>query len=313
MSNHAINWAWEVPVARSADRLLLVCLANHTGADNIAWPCQASLVRKTKLDPKTVWVGLARLQKGGFIVDTGERKGVTKQIIVWRLSISEETPKKEVSQAMQPTQKTDNTEIGSTAFLPSEPTIFPIESIQNSVEAPPKAEYGTLNESRKEPTKNPKESRSAHTRARPEPMLELMSTPDLIDEAVQTWNVVCGGVGNSVVSKITDSRRATLRTRLREDFGNDLAQWRRYCQEISETDFLTGGGERGWRADFDWAVKPANLVKVREGKFAARPPRPLPATYDPMALVRAMMNGHTTDAPAMSIDLARGDYVEVKN
>jgi uncharacterized protein YdaU (DUF1376 family) len=92
---------------------------------------------------------------------------------------------------------------------------------------------------------------------------------DLLDDAVAIWNDVCGDrLGRCV--KLSDARRGHLRARLAGEFGRDLGQWRAYCARIRASAFLTGGGDRGWKADFDWALNLGNALKVLEAKFDNR-------------------------------------------
>lgn len=47
--------------------------------------------------------------------------------------------------------------------------------------------------------------------------------------------------------------------------------WQMLFAEVEASDFLTGrGGDRRWRADFDWLLKPSNFAKVIEGTYRNR-------------------------------------------
>jgi hypothetical protein len=54
--------------------------------------------------------------------------------------------------------------------------------------------------------------------------------------------------------------------------------------QVSETPFLLGENERGWRADLEWLLNPTNMAKVLEGKFK-RVPRKM-STNTERALAR---------------------------
>ena len=88
----------------------------------------------------------------------------------------------------------------------------------------------------------------------------------MADEAMAVWNEVCGGHLGRVV-KLHDSRRRALMLRFREDFAGDLLAWRSFCERVMASGFLTGSNDRGWRADFDWCLKPANFAKIAEGRY----------------------------------------------
>lgn len=61
------------------------------GADLCAYPSVSALAEVTELNKKTVQDSLRHLMEIGLIVDTGERKGRTKQIVVYRLIGVEES------------------------------------------------------------------------------------------------------------------------------------------------------------------------------------------------------------------------------
>lgn len=86
MSVEAITWALRQPITHSSAKFVLVVLANCASADSgLAFPSIAYLASATGQDRKTVVANLARLQEWGLIEDSGERRGTTKQIVVYRV------------------------------------------------------------------------------------------------------------------------------------------------------------------------------------------------------------------------------------
>ena len=62
---------------------------------------------------------------------------------------------------------------------------------------------------------------------------------------------------NFIAGNLTENRTLDEATSLlREAF-----------QKVEASNFLKGDNERGWRAEFDWVLKPENLVKVLEGNY----------------------------------------------
>lgn len=101
MSVEAITWALKQPVAHSSAKFVLVVLANCASAESaLAFPSVAYLASATGQDRKTVIQNLARLCAAGFIEDSGERMGRTRQIVAYRLTleVTERQPKPERSQ-----------------------------------------------------------------------------------------------------------------------------------------------------------------------------------------------------------------------
>jgi hypothetical protein len=70
--------------------------------------------------------------------------------------------------------------------------------------------------------------------------------------------------------EITAQRRKHAEARLR-DRGLDVM--RQVFERINANAFLRGESERGWCANFDWALKPANITKVLEGAYDGTPRR----------------------------------------
>ncbi len=85
-------------------------------------------------------------------------------------------------------------------------------------------------------------------------------------DAVSAWNDVCGDLLGKV-AKLTPTRTGHLRKRMTDDFGGSLDSWRAYCQRIRGNPFLTGDNDRGWRADFDFAISQRGCVRIHEGKY----------------------------------------------
>ncbi|WP_438272198.1 helix-turn-helix domain-containing protein [Serratia fonticola] len=91
MSIDALNWAKKTKTGKSSAKLVLTWLADMCGADLCAFPSIAALAEVTELDKKTVQASLQHLIAMGLIEDTGERRGRTRQIPVYRLIGIEES------------------------------------------------------------------------------------------------------------------------------------------------------------------------------------------------------------------------------
>ena len=92
MSLDATIWAWKVRQKQKRGgslkplkKLVLLSLADRASEDHCAYPSMARLVEDTEMDRKTVLKIIDELIEDGLIVDTGERKGRTKQVKVYQL------------------------------------------------------------------------------------------------------------------------------------------------------------------------------------------------------------------------------------
>ncbi|MEG6467090.1 DnaT-like ssDNA-binding domain-containing protein [Enterobacter bugandensis] len=99
MSIDAMRWAKKVKTGKSSSKAILTWLADMCGADLCAYPSVAALAEATEMDRKTVLAGLQHLLEIGLVVDTGERRGRTKQIPVYKLvGVEESIPDAEQTQ-----------------------------------------------------------------------------------------------------------------------------------------------------------------------------------------------------------------------
>lgn len=137
MSNEAINWALTRPIKHSTAKFVLVVMANCADAESWeAWPSVAHLAEATGQDRKTVLENIKRLVSMGYITDTEQRKGVTKQVPIYKLNSAENGTVKE-------SQKRNSTESGTVPVFPTNSPVFPYEQSQISLVTVPKTGHGT--------------------------------------------------------------------------------------------------------------------------------------------------------------------------
>lgn len=63
---------------------------------------------------------------------------------------------------------------------------------------------------------------------------------------------------------IAGQRLALLKARIREYGKEAVAD---VIRRAARSDFLNGGGSKGFKADFTWMMRPENFLKILEGKF----------------------------------------------
>lgn len=96
---------------------------------------------------------------------------------------------------------------------------------------------------------------------------------DKVDYAavIDSYNAICGG-RLPKVTKLTDKRKRSIKNCLAQGFTvNDLS---RAFKSAANTPFLTGKNDRCWTANFDFIIKPDNIVKILEGAYGAAAPAP---------------------------------------
>jgi hypothetical protein len=176
VSFEAIRWALAQPVTKSSAKFVLVAMADcvhaDDGPDMVCWPSYRALATRTSQDVKTVEVSVHRLRDWGFIADTGERKGDTGQVVVYRLN---NTNSGVVTPILQPAApppaaplptaapfiKTSESggvdTAGKTPVFPSKTPVFPAKGPQIPGERTPKTGYGSRNGTSNGTRKEPKE------------------------------------------------------------------------------------------------------------------------------------------------------------
>lgn len=66
------------------------------------------------------------------------------------------------------------------------------------------------------------------------------------------------------VKQMSTGRRKAVKARLEENGVQSLTV---VMKNVSESQFLQGKNDHGWRADFDWIFRPANYLKILEGNY----------------------------------------------
>jgi hypothetical protein len=84
---------------------------------------------------------------------------------------------------------------------------------------------------------------------------------------VEAWNQL--GTPFPRVAALTDKRLRRLRERLADGFFTE--NWRAALTKVKRSKFCRGEcGDRGWRANFDWFLRPDSVAKTMEGQYDDR-------------------------------------------
>jgi len=99
---------------------------------------------------------------------------------------------------------------------------------------------------------------------------DLTSKPKVETEVVELWNST-GFLPK--IQTMTAARKAALGKRLKESFF--VENWKTAILAMEHSPFLLGQNDRGWKADFDWFLKPGTVTKIMEGKYSTAKPSTL--------------------------------------
>jgi pyocin large subunit-like protein len=130
LSFEAISWACRQQVGKSSVKFVLVALANHADAQGFAWPSVTSISETTEQDRKTVLAAIATLREAGLIFDTGDKKGGTKQVVVYRLALEVSADNSPKNGTAKQSQKRNSTENGTVPKTTGNSTVFPSKQSQ---------------------------------------------------------------------------------------------------------------------------------------------------------------------------------------
>lgn len=261
MSYAAVDWAMAQVLTPSARKFLLVALAHHTNSQGGAcYPSIARLAETTALDRKTVIAHLSALETAGFIADTGQRHGTTKQVKEYRLSMSNKAEQSPNEQS----QYRNGSESGTVPLFPSNSTVFPSKESQKR-----DTEQGSEQGREQEMADRPPVSSKAAGLC---PHQEII---DLYHEALPN---------NPKCKVLTAARKATIKARWNEaskltckPFGyttrdDGLNAWRAFFDICADSDFLTGkapgtNGRPSFVAGIDFLMSASGFAKTLENHY----------------------------------------------
>jgi hypothetical protein len=87
-------------------------------------------------------------------------------------------------------------------------------------------------------------------------------------DLVKLWNGTCKSL--SKVDRLTDKRKVHSTQRIKDN--PDPSYWMQVAERIEASDFCRNAApsSKGWKADFDWFIKPDTHIRVMEGKYDNR-------------------------------------------
>lgn len=133
MSGAALGWAWKQPVPSASAKFVLVLLADQTTGD-LAFMAVNTIAARTGLDRKTVMGAVARLIEWQLIEETGERRGRTGSVPVYRLLMNDglfdNAPHATESSTKNGTGTKTGTASEAVPVLPGSGTSFPTKRYQ---------------------------------------------------------------------------------------------------------------------------------------------------------------------------------------
>lgn len=92
---------------------------------------------------------------------------------------------------------------------------------------------------------------------------------EIYSEITDFYNSTC--LSFPRLTKLSDARKKSIKARLNTYTIDDF---KKLFTMAEDSDFLKGGNDRNWSANFDWLIKDANMAKVLDGNFKNSTSRP---------------------------------------
>lgn len=276
MSIDATRWAWQQRCGRSADKVVLLSLADRADERHRCYPSISRLADDTELDRKTVLLALGRLESAGLL-RPDKREG--RATIYHLLGVEDRRP-----------TSTKN----GTGSRPIVDEIHPVSEQETSPEngtgtkngtgpkngttpvpktgLPPVPKTG--HEPTIEPTKNLNTDSCADAQESIAPISRVKSTkvpPCPHREIIDLYHEVLPELPGVVFSLWDGTRKQNLADRWKASPKHQtLVFWRWYFGEVRKSKFHLGDNARGWRANLAWLVNKSNFVKILEPAVSAQ-------------------------------------------
>lgn len=227
MSVEALSWALRQPVQHSSAKFVLVVLADCADKLNgTAWPSMSHLCEATSQDRKTVIANIARLKEAGYIEDSGERKGSTKQVVVYRLKSPENGTVKE-------SRKRNSPKSGTVPETDNNSTVFPAKESRFSVETVPKTGHGTVMEPSMEPSGNQEHGApDAPRQPRGRRIPDDWSLTDTRNQMAEAAGLSASAASKEAARFVDYWRAAPGAKGVKADWD---ATWRNWCRRAAES------------------------------------------------------------------------------
>lgn len=232
VTNIGLVWKFK-EISSRAELLLLLAIADYSNEDTgEAWPSVESLAKKSRSSQRSVQRMLQSLSQRGYL-RIAYNAGPNGTNLYWLLR-------------------------GGDTMAPPSELVTPATGVQPVAPEP----SGTV----KAVQEVPKAISVQEVQAVP-PDITVHSRERQNEPEVIAWNA------HPELPKIkclSPGRLKHLRQRRADPFW--AANFDAALAKVLASDFLMGTNDRGWKADFDWLLRPDSIAKIMEGKYDNRKP-----------------------------------------
>lgn len=248
MSVKIMSFVWERTDLSQHEKLVFLALADHANDDGLCWPSLERIAVKACCSVDGASRTIERFAKEGWLKKQRRARATTLyRIDVHRLTMN------------RPGVESSSDE----STLPRD------GSILNGHDSTPGVELIPILKPSLEPPKE-EGARAPSTAAQLALSSEINPETTPLEDILKLYHQYC--IKLPKVKRFDERRKRSVRQRWREDKERQtLAWWAKYFSFVNEKcPFLTGDNDRGWVADFDFLMKPANMVKIIENGYVRR-------------------------------------------
>lgn len=247
-------------------RLILVALADRANTNGLAWPSVAWLAEFCGFHRTTIMRDLNRLQRARLIENTGDRKGDTRQVKVWRLRMNEDSLPLQMPEPEAGKGRIGNDTLERGKCRSIGDTLEAMKGSLNGATLPAmgKGRVGATGSRGRPVAPNAGKGRVGATRNLIEPVKTPSSFKNAPEKIFDGWNAMAQVSGLSVARTLTPDRRELLKERIAEHGAETILE---AIGTVPASPFLRGDNARGWKADFDYFVSSRGMNKVVDRTF----------------------------------------------
>ena len=219
------------PTLSIGTKMLYIALKSYCGPEMSAFPSAKTLATGLGLNRETVYKYAAELEKAGLLKREQSHEAGKFSHTVYNLFTTDVLS----NSIQQPQPGKPCTEKPATAE-----TVANCKPIELQLIPEGKEKTGSKDETQRQPT-----------------AVKLQEP-----EEVTEWNKC------SMLPKIlalSPKRLSDLKIRRRDPFF--AANWKIAIQKCCKSQFCIGVNDRGWRATFDWLLRPDSVLRIMEGKY----------------------------------------------
>ncbi|WP_244875255.1 helix-turn-helix domain-containing protein [Vibrio litoralis] len=281
MSVRVMSYVWDIPLFKGSDKLVMLCLADHADDKGICWPSIDTIARKSGVSPTTVKTTLKKLEAGGWLFKKNQfKKADTGRLV--RSNNQYQLP------VMLLKKKADEqTDFEQSNFVRSKVEHSKFEQTKQPEGVSQISAGGRAKSGYKPPIDPPIEPPSKDLV--PCKQEHSNKNTNINDSVVEAYNEILGK--RFVFCKaLNDKRKRAIKKFLNELCEPTPEAAREYFNAFNAGagDFYSGVNDRGWKASFDYVIRPDVMIRVQEGSLGGSVPQSLSDANESTAWIHDM-------------------------